>query len=138
MLAQFPRRVVQADLDGDGELDYLVYAPAKIEGGIACHVQSSNGAMLAYLPKAADGKPRQFEFSATGPVKLNSRWLKDFSSWRGDTMESPEFTSQYLFHLDKSYHALAAVAPEIDKGIRVSWIVDRKIWRIEVHSGATQ
>lgn len=132
LLAPFPRRVVQADLDGDGMMDYLVYAPGKIRGG-TCQARSAKGAMLAYLPKPPAGQTREFEFRATGPVKLYSRRLQDFDSWAGTQVAADEFTSMYLSTFDERYHAQATDQPTIGNGIQVSWLKDRQTWRIVVY-----
>ena len=132
LLAPFPRRVVQADLDGDARMDYLVYAPAKITGG-SCQVQSGDGSMLAYLPKPATGTTRHFEFRADGPVKLNSRKLAGMQTWLGDSRVSEQFSSRYLSVFDTHYRSNAAEPPDIANGIRIFRPANRDTWKIEVH-----
>lgn len=132
LLAPFPRRVVQADLDGDALMDYLVYAPAKITGG-SCRVQGSNGSMLAYLPKPASGNTRRFEFKADGPVKLNSRKLAGTQTWLGDKLVSERFSSRYLSAFDEHYRTSSTEPPDIANGIRIFRPANRDSWVIEVH-----
>jgi hypothetical protein len=132
LLAPFPRRVVQADLDGDARMDYLVYAPAKITGG-SCQVQSAAGSLLAYLPKPASGNTRQFEFRADGPVKLNSRKLAGMQTWLGERLVSKRFSSRYLSAFDEHYLTSSADTPDIANGIRIFRSANRDSWTIEVH-----
>lgn len=136
LLAPFPRRVVQQDLDGDGRLDHLVYAPPKIQGGV-CHSRSPSGAILAWLPDTQAGEPRIFEFQATGPVKLNTRNLDNFGSWRGDTKIADKFSSVYLSDFDPGYLQDPQSKPEIGRGVRISRPADSNVWRIEVYPGGT-
>jgi hypothetical protein len=132
LLAPFPRRVVQADLDGDARLDYLVYAPAKITGG-SCQVQSAAGSILAYLPTPAEGNTRQFEFSADGPVKLNSRKLAGMQTWLGDKLVNGQFSSRYLSAFDEHYRTSSGEQPDIANGVRIFRSASRDTWTIAVH-----
>ncbi|MCB1856232.1 MAG: CRTAC1 family protein [Halieaceae bacterium] len=132
VLAPFPRRVVQADLDGDAEMDYLVYAPAKLQGG-SCQARSSGGIVLAYLPPPASGNTRQFDFRVDGPVKLNSRKLPKLDMWLGDKRVSDQFGSQFLSPFDDRYLAGSGQPPDFANGIRIYRDANRGDWKILVH-----
>ena len=129
-LAPNPRRVVQADLDGDAELDYLVYGGEKIDDGI-CHVRGKNNSLLVHIGKTGETGPRDFSFATTGPVKLSTRNMANFASYAGDTEILDEFKSQVLSRSNKAFQGTEA-AQLPGSAISVFYAADSERWTIRV------
>ncbi|MEM1110525.1 MAG: CRTAC1 family protein [Pseudomonadota bacterium] len=133
-LAPFPRRIVQADLDGDGELDHLVYQLARLAAG-SCFVQGRDGSVLAYLPPGAD---RVIRFRSENPVRLNTRDIPELNTVLGANQAPEPYASIILSAMDTRFHASPARAARNPGGMAIHYDPASLEWHLEVQQKAGQ